>query len=72
MTPKLRQKRNEPAKFTPPTDTVYAISDCIRGSRYVRRGEPLHRDDPMVRELPSEFEYRFRVDLLEEVSDDAA
>jgi hypothetical protein len=63
VTPKLRQKKNKPARFAPPTDIVYAISDVMRGSRYVRRGEPLQRDDEMVRELPSEFEVRYRLDL---------
>lgn len=69
--PKLRQKKTQPVRFTPPTDTVYALSDLIKGGRYVRKGEPLHRDDEMVRELPSEFEVRYPLALecSEEVND---
>jgi hypothetical protein len=55
-------------RFSAPDTLVYALSDVSKGGRYVRKGEPISRDDPMVRELPSEFEVRYR--LSEEVRSD--
>jgi hypothetical protein len=66
--PRLRPKRSEPARAAP-GDLVYALTDVSKGARFVRKGEPLRRDDPMVRELPSEFEVRYPL-ILEEVNDD--
>lgn len=68
--PRLRPKRNEPPARVASGDLVYALSDVSKGGRLVRRGEPLRRDDPMVRELPSEFEVRYR--LSEEVNRDGS
>jgi hypothetical protein len=45
---------------------VYALVDVSKGGRFVRRGDPIRRDDVMVRELPEAFEVRYP--LIEEVN----
>jgi hypothetical protein len=72
--PRLRTRRMEPAVRVlrrGPDETVVALSDVSKGGRYVQKGTRIDRNDEMVRELPSEFEVRYRLDteVLEEVSD---
>lgn len=67
--PRLRRKepeRTEPASFAPHTDVVYAVTDVTKGLRRVKMGEPLRRDDELVRELPDAFAVRLPLTLLEE------
>jgi hypothetical protein len=66
--PRLRPKRNELARFVPPTDIVYAVEDVSKGGSFVRKGESLPRNHVMVKELPTAFEVRYPL-ILEEVND---
>jgi hypothetical protein len=59
MTP-LRRKAQAPAPIVERGGgVVYATTDLSKGSRYVRRGDPVRRDDPMVLERPDLFEIRY-------------
>jgi hypothetical protein len=46
----------------PPDDRVWAITNVSKGGRFVLAGTPLSREDEMVKELPSAFEVRYRLD----------
>lgn len=67
--PRLRPKRIEPARL-PPTDLVWALTDISKGTRFVRKGESVRRDEPMVQERPDCFEVRYPL-INEEVTTDA-
>jgi hypothetical protein len=58
--PRLRPKRAAPTM--PPDDRVWAITNVSKGGRFVLAGTPLSREDEMVKELPSAFEVRYRLD----------
>ena len=57
--PRLRPKQEVRQA---PTDTVYALSGVSKGGRWVEKGTPLTRSDPMVIERPDLFEVRYRLD----------
>lgn len=65
--PRLFPKQGEPVKRSAPGDLVYALVDVSKGSRWVSKGTPLRRDEPMVLERPDLFEVRYP--LSEEVND---
>jgi hypothetical protein len=67
----LRKKQQPVIKLSAPTDVVYALSDLGGGNGWITRGTPLSRDHPYVKDLPGEFEVRYRLsdERTEEVSD---
>jgi hypothetical protein len=72
--PRLRKRRKQPPNRVVrrgPDETVVALSDVSKGGSYCQKGSRIHRDDPMVKELPSEFAVMYRLDqeVVEEVSD---
>jgi hypothetical protein len=67
----LRRKQQPVVKLSAPNDTVYALSDIGGAGGWITKGSPVSRDHPHVRNLPSEFEVRYRLDQerSEEVND---
>jgi hypothetical protein len=57
--PRLRPKQEVRRA---PTDMVYALTAVSKGGRWVEKGTPLTRTDPMVIERPDLFEVRYRLD----------
>jgi hypothetical protein len=56
-------RRRKKLRLSAPDDRVYALSDVTKAGRWLLKGTPVSRDDPMVQELPSEFQVTYRLDL---------